>query len=55
MMLYTTCQLRDFLLVFSCSGMLEMENEKDSLSNEVCKNVKKLSDYASHNNSYCRQ
>jgi len=29
-MLYTTCQPRDFLLVFSCSGMSEMENEEDS-------------------------
>jgi len=36
-MLYTICQLRDFLLVFSCSGMSEMENEKGSLSNEVQK------------------
>jgi len=36
-MLYITCQLRDFLLVFSCSGMSEMEKEKGSLSNEVQK------------------
>jgi len=34
-MLYTTCQPRDFLLVFSCSGMMKMENATDSLSNEV--------------------
>jgi len=34
-MLYTTCQPRDFLLVFSCSSMLEMENATDLLSNEV--------------------
>jgi len=37
LMLYTTCQRLDFLLVFSCSGMSEMENEEGSLSNEVQK------------------